>query len=71
MNLHDKWATSDWRQLWADDNRAFVLVPNRVAGHYYDVLIDDGNEVKRLEFMPFSKAMDTWNSEINKYLAEA
>ena len=63
-NLHDKWAASEWHQLWADDNRAFVLMPN---GGNYLVVADDRTDVTAVE-LAFSEAMDEWNRQINEYL---
>jgi hypothetical protein len=68
VNLYDKWVKTEWHQLWADDSKAFILRPNRVANHYYDVLVDDGNETTEYELLNFSDGLDKWNSEINQYL---
>lgn len=68
-NLHDKWATSQWHQLWADDEKAFVFMPLHDSPKEMLVIADDG-DTATATILPFSEAMDEWNSQINEHLAQ-
>lgn len=72
-SLHDKWLASDWHQLWADDNKAFILIPVKSVARYavvhnYLVVTDNGSDITAVE-LPFSEAIDEWNTQINEHLA--
>lgn len=68
-NLHDKWVTSNWHQLWANDDKAFIFMPLNDSPDEMLVIEDDG-EFAQGVVLPWSDGMDEWNRQINVYLAE-
>lgn len=65
INLYDKYSRTPWHQLWADDNKAFVIYKDRRG---YKVITDNGRVVTTYRAADLSDAFDDWNNQINQHL---
>jgi|CXWK01.1.fsa_nt_gi hypothetical protein len=77
INLHDYLAkNTNWQQLWADDDKGFVIQSTDSSKLPYEVIIasrsglhDDGVMQVPTYCKDLSQAMDYWNGAINQHLA--
>lgn len=75
-NLHDYLAkNTDWQQLWADDDKGFVLQSTDSKDLPYEVITashsdwhDDGVMQVPVYCNSLSQAFDYWNGAINQHL---
>jgi hypothetical protein len=66
MNYYNKYVTTKWEQLWADDN--FVAVLYSRGNNDYQVLYEDSAGVRKIAINEFREALNTWNDLINEHL---
>jgi hypothetical protein len=67
INLHDKYASTEWEQLWADDTFAAVLY--RQDNGKFTVLTENNWSIMNTRNIAgFSEAMDNWNASITQHL---